>query len=226
MAIGQTVHQLRLRARQTFWPSDEQTFDLRVVCPVQGMEVPLTRCAECVSNCGIQVSAPQDSMTVTCCASTEGNQEGKAVSSGEDAGRATLGTISEIMATRVLCVSPHLPLGALKELFLKHGISGAPVVDEDGLPVGIVSKTDLVRHGHCEEAEKADEDAVVANIMTHLAFCLPANESIAKAAALMAFEGMHRVPIVGTHGEVVGIVSSLDIVRWLARANGYIVPGS
>ncbi len=58
------------------------------------------------------------------------------------------------------------------------------------------------------------------------AFTLPASATLSRAAALMAFEGIHRVPVVSTDGRVVGIVSSLDVARWLARNDGYIAPGS
>jgi CBS domain-containing protein len=33
----------------------------------------------------------------------------------------------------------------------------------------------------------------------------------------MAYEGVHRVPVVAADGRVVGILSSLDVVRWLAH---------
>jgi CBS domain-containing protein len=44
---------------------------------------------------------------------------------------------------------------------------------------------------------------------------------ITMAAALMSIEGVHRVPVVAPSGAVVGIVSALDILRFLAEADGY-----
>jgi signal-transduction protein with cAMP-binding, CBS, and nucleotidyltransferase domain len=40
----------------------------------------------------------------------------------------------------------------------------------------------------------------------------------------MAFEGIHRLPVVGASDQVVGLVSSLDVLRWLAQRSGYLVP--
>jgi CBS-domain-containing membrane protein len=57
--------------------------------------------------------------------------------------------------------------------------------------------------------------------MTCTAFCLAETESIARAAGLMAVEGVHRVPVVGRRGMVTGVVSPLDVMRWLARQHGY-----
>ena len=43
------------------------------------------------------------------------------------------------------------------------------------------------------------------------------------AAALMAYENIHRVPVVAADGAVIGIVSAMDIVRWVAEQDGYVV---
>jgi CBS-domain-containing membrane protein len=40
---------------------------------------------------------------------------------------------------------------------------------------------------------------------------------------MMAFEGMHRVPVVSASDTVVGIVSSIDVLRWIAQTEGYLV---
>jgi len=119
------------------------------------------------------------------------------------------------MTKDVILVGPELRVEDLQELLLAKNISGVPVVDDAGKPIGMVSKTDLL-------GRKGTLDGVkVADIMMRTAFCLSENESIAKAAGLMAFEGVHRVPVVGARGSVVGVVSPLDIMRWLARQNGY-----
>ena len=40
----------------------------------------------------------------------------------------------------------------------------------------------------------------------------------------MALEHIHRLPIVTDDGRVAGIVTSIDVLRWLARQDGYVVP--
>lgn len=57
-----------------------------------------------------------------------------------------------------------------------------------------------------------------------MVFTLPESASLSKAAALMAFEGVHRLPILSNDGKVVGILSALDVLRWLAKQQGYVVP--
>jgi CBS domain-containing protein len=57
--------------------------------------------------------------------------------------------------------------------------------------------------------------------MMPLAITLNERSSVAHAAAMMAAEDVHHVPIVDVHGRMIGLVSSMDIVRWLARNDGF-----
>lgn len=124
------------------------------------------------------------------------------------------------MRSPVVCVEPHQEARALCGVFMEHGISGAPVVDSFGRPVGMVSKTDVVRW-NCERS--GVREPTVAELMVPKPVCVKSSESIARAAAVMAFEGVHRVPIVDGSGHIVGIVSSIDVLAWLAREHGYVV---
>jgi hypothetical protein len=40
----------------------------------------------------------------------------------------------------------------------------------------------------------------------------------------MAYEGLHHVIVTAGDGRPIGIVSSLDVLRWVARQSGYIMP--
>jgi CBS domain-containing protein len=150
------------------------------------------------------------------------------------------------MATPVQCVSPELSVEQLTILLLEGNFSGAPVVDARGKLVGMVSKTDLLRQSSEADGNIDAEPlvlrskqgveyelgpgfhadriatATVEDIMAPLAFSIPETAPIAQAAALMAFEGIHRLPVVGTSGEVVGLVSSLDVLRFVAEQTGYL----
>lgn len=154
--------------------------------------------------------------------------------------------VSDLMTRDVVTVEPDLAVDALTAIFLERGISGAPVVDTKGHPVGIVSKTDVLRDQLFSgesvgftpvELRRGgirapldpglhvqDSGPTVRDVMTPLAFAMPEDASIARASALMALEGVHRVVVVDPRGKVSGILSSLDVLRWLARAEGYAIP--
>jgi CBS domain-containing protein len=153
--------------------------------------------------------------------------------------------VSAVMTSDVICVGPDVTIETLTALLLERGFSGVPVVDQNGHPIGVVSKTDLLRElsedgestvfspldtraknrmdvlgggYHVESLTRA----TVGEVMMPVAFTLSEHAPIAQAAALMAFEGVHRIPVVSAEGEVVGLVSSLDILRWLAEQDGYL----
>jgi CBS-domain-containing membrane protein len=222
---------LGVRSRETFRGDAGPSLEFGVLCPVSGLDVPLDECVRCKDSRGLRLGASMHETFVVCDANVDeldGTLPGATESNPRpDAASADESTIASIMTTKVICVGPELSVAALGALFLDRGISGAPVVDESGRAIGMVSKTDLVRHHH-EQRMAADEhrEQFVADIMMPMAFCLPANESVTKAAALMAFEGMHRVPVVNTHRQIVGLVSPLDVMRWMARRHGYVLgPG-
>jgi CBS domain-containing membrane protein len=155
---------------------------------------------------------------------------------------AAAATVSSIMTRTVYCVQPDVGVDLLATLFLKHNVSGLPVVNERGRPMGVVSKTDLLRHldedrgevarTHVEEAAVLAElgggfagveiaGTTVRDIMMPIVFAVAQDTSIPKAAALMVNEGIHRVPVVDASGAVCGILSTLDIARWVADEAGY-----
>ena len=221
---------LRVRSRQTLLRDGGLSTELSVPCPTSG-DVPIEQCARCERSSGFRVGPRASDLSVTCTVDDSGRELRRTAPDGRrpDADQAT---VSEIMATDVVCVSPEVKLDTVRDLFLDLGISGVPVVDGQGRPIGVVSKTDLLRESRTRklaadlETPSLHEDGSaisVEDVMMPIAFCLPEKESVARAAALMAFEGVHRVPVVGTRGQVVGLVSPLDILGWLARRHGWVV---
>lgn len=211
---SKVVH-ITVRSRRVLGDGTART-QVDVPCPLRGREMTLEHCSVCSRLQTLVVTPTGRGTSLMCLMPADLDTSPGADSAGPSA------VISQIMTAHVICVRPDLPVSELGVVFLETGISGAPVVDEEGKAIGMVSKTDLVRLAWDPEAPQG-EPVRVADIMMPLALCLPAQESVAKAAALMAFEGVHRVPVLGASGQVVGIVSSLDVLRWIARQHGYVV---
>jgi len=151
--------------------------------------------------------------------------------------RAAIGaSVSTIMSRTTYCLRQEVGVRTAITMLLEHRMSGAPVVDAEGHPIGIVSKTDLLRHLHerSDAVEPGSDAAVergfhttdvdgttVADVMMPVVFAIVEDTTIAAASALMAGEGVHRLPVLDGNGAVVGILSTLDVVRWVAERAGY-----
>jgi CBS domain-containing protein len=125
--------------------------------------------------------------------------------------------LSLVMARKVVCVRADLDACEARSRMLARGVSGLPVVDDWGRAVGVVSKGDLLEH----EVTSARCGRRVADVMMPLCFSLPEDATIGQAAALMAYEGIHRVVVVDRGGYVIGLVSALDVARWLGSRAGH-----
>jgi CBS domain-containing protein len=68
----------------------------------------------------------------------------------------TMKVAEDIMETRVVTVASDSPLLAVYRLFVEEDISGAPVVDDGGDVVGVISARDLLRI-----ANETHDDAVM-----------------------------------------------------------------
>lgn len=139
--------------------------------------------------------------------------------------------IAEIMTRGAITVRADLSLEQLVELFLDQGISRAPVIDDHGRPIGVVSKTDLVIAQHergdteISQAGAGGRDrhvhevgGIVRDIMTPIVFTLPETSSIGEAARRMLADNVHAVPVMSAENQLVGVLSATDILAWVAGA--------
>jgi CBS domain-containing protein len=125
--------------------------------------------------------------------------------------------VGEVMSRSAVCLNPEVRLHAVTQMFLDRGISSAPIVDDAWRPMGILSKTDILRTLSEDPSAPPDLQGHASDVMTPNVLSLPQDAPMTVAAALMAYEGVHRLPVVAPSGEVVGVVSTLDIVKWVAR---------
>jgi CBS domain-containing protein len=125
--------------------------------------------------------------------------------------------LSLIMARKVVCVRADMDASEARSRILARGVSGLPVVDNWGRAIGVITKSDLVEY---EITSKA-AGRPVSDVMSPFVFSLPPEASIGQAAALMAYEGVHRVVVVDRGGYVVGLVSATDVARWLGSRAGH-----
>ena len=155
-------------------------------------------------------------------------------------------TVRDVMTVNVQTVGPDATLTELDELMTKHKVSGVPVVEDGDRLVGVVSRADVVRVLYAEQKEArrvsayysspfplsipdlkvlARDSRKIADHMTELRVkevmsgdpeTVTADKELQDVAGIMSANRYHRLPVVDAN-RLIGIVSSLDLVRALAE---------
>lgn len=134
--------------------------------------------------------------------------------------------VADVMTTGVVTVPPETPLKEVAALLHRCGISGAPVVDDAGRVLGVVSEADilaqergprprprLARVRGRDDAERKSGARTAGEAMTSPAIAIAPWRRVDAAAAAMLDRGVNRLPVLDSHGRLVGIVTRADLVR-------------
>ena len=148
-------------------------------------------------------------------------------------------TAADIMTTNVKTVSPDASVAEVARVLSDNGISAAPVCDDQGKVIGMLSEGDLLRpvsHGSsvrrswwlnllAEGTDLAPQFADYIRLDNRRARDLMQTGVITAAegttapelADLLTQHHIKRVPVL-CDGKLVGIVSRADLVRAMARS--------
>lgn len=146
-------------------------------------------------------------------------------------------TTADVMTRDVITVTPTTTVQEIARLLYERHISGVPVVDDEGLVVGIVSEGDLIRHqGAIGDSPRSwwlrffgdrtasAEDFVkthgrtARDVMTRNPKTVDEGETLAKVAHLLERHRIKRLPVV-KDGRLIGIVTRANILRGLATSD-------
>jgi CBS domain-containing protein len=137
----------------------------------------------------------------------------------------------------VVSARPGMSVDEVRHLLATRGISGAPVVDDSGRILGVVSLSDLVRQTDqrttvgesgrffSNVAEYRDlanlprdlSDTPIETLMSKEVYTVPRDASAATGASIMRERKIHRL-LVTDRGLLVGVVTSLDLLRVVEEA--------
>ncbi|MCE5194018.1 MAG: CBS domain-containing protein [Nitrospiraceae bacterium] len=140
----------------------------------------------------------------------------------------------DIMTRDVVTVKIDTPLEELAEMLTKHKISGAPVVDNNGSIIGIVTENDLVSQNKrlhiptvvrlfdafvlLESPSKIENEikkitAVKVNdIYTKAVITVSPETDVEEIATIMSEKKVHLIPVVEDR-KISGIIGKIDIIN-------------
>lgn len=127
-------------------------------------------------------------------------------------------TVADVMTTHVHCASPNTPFKLLVRLIEENRISAVPIVDHLGMPVGVVSETDLMVKKR-RTAASWEEGLQARDIMTSPAITIPAEAPLADAAGLMQERGVRRLVVIDSRGRLSGIATRSDLLQVFLRTD-------
>ncbi|MBW4673743.1 MAG: CBS domain-containing protein [Desmonostoc geniculatum HA4340-LM1] len=149
-------------------------------------------------------------------------------------------TVADVMSRDPIVVRAETPLKEAIQILAERHISGLPVVDDGGNLVGIISETDLMwqETGVTPPAYIMFLDSViylknpatyerdlhkalgqtVGEVMSKNPISISPDKTLREAATVMHDRSVHRLPVLDSTGQVIGILTRGDIIRAMAAS--------
>ena len=143
-------------------------------------------------------------------------------------------TVADVMTTHVHVATPQAQFKVLVRLIEDNKVSAIPIVDQQGIPVGIVSEADLLLKERRHELESGNdmlhlrrrrqerakaEGTVASDVMTSPAITVPAGTPLSEAAQMMQKKNIRRLVVVDQRGRIAGIVSRSNLLQVFLRTD-------
>ena len=148
------------------------------------------------------------------------------------------GTVRDVMSEATHVVSAIGKISEVAKLFCENRINSAPVVDEAGHCIGLITSSDLVRfqsqvdseysridHGMSFDVTQSENDGPIElvphpfdEVQRHMSSGLQTispDRSLSDAARIMTEQHIHHLIVLDESERPIGIVSSLDLLTKL-----------
>lgn len=119
--------------------------------------------------------------------------------------------VDDYMTRKLVTFTPATPLFEAMTKMLDSRISGAPVVDDDGRLIGVLSEIDFLE-AMLKGSYHGEVEGTVAQVMTLGAQSIEAGSDIYDVAEILLRDRRRRLPVV-SGGRLVGQVSRRDVLR-------------
>jgi CBS-domain-containing membrane protein len=125
---------------------------------------------------------------------------------------------SDLMARRVVELSADDSLDDAAQSFVANELTSAPVVDRQGICIGMLSAADFLKSNRRDDVVSATSlDGNVRTLMTSAVQSVSPSTSLLRLAQIMSVGHLHHLPVIADE-RLVGVVSTLDVVSALVNA--------
>jgi CBS domain-containing protein len=119
----------------------------------------------------------------------------------------------DVMTKDLITIPVDMTVEEAIQALLMHGISGAPVVDESGKLVGIVSEFQLLEVVYDAKAKRKP----VSDYMTTEVISVSLDSPLTEVANRLIAHRIRRLPVLD-NGKLVGLISRPDLLRYVVDA--------
>jgi acetoin utilization protein AcuB len=127
--------------------------------------------------------------------------------------------VRDIMTHEPVSIDPDLRINVALEMMSNAGVRRLPVLSSTGRVIGLISKNDALialPHEHGGLANSVAEIPRIREVMSDYVYTIGPDDSIAKAASMMANHGISCLPVLDETKKLVGIVTESDIFKFVA----------
>ena len=140
--------------------------------------------------------------------------------------------VKDLMTPQVVTIGPATPFKEIVARLANHRVSAVPVVDDDGLVLGVVSEADLLLKEEFPDPDadiplfwtkrrRLERDRAAAttarDLMSVAVVSIAPDATVAEAARRMHSAGVKRLPVLDEGGRLVGILSRADLLKVFNR---------
>ena len=119
------------------------------------------------------------------------------------------------MTRRLVTLTPRTEILRALHTLIQKNIEGAPVVDESGVLVGMLTEKDCMRVA-LNATYYSEYGGVVADFMASPAVSISPDEGLVDVVQRFIDSSYHRYPVV-EDGQLVGLISRRDVMHVLGK---------
>ena len=128
--------------------------------------------------------------------------------------------VKDVMTTRVIAARADASCADLAAMLREHRVSGFPVVDGEGVVVGVISESDLLDRQEAPASRRkraSTAELTAADLMSWPPTTIGPDETVRRTARLMYARKLRRLPVVDQQGRLVGLVTRADLLSAFTR---------